>query len=138
MVPGVLIGRGDYAGQNPQNVAKFLAVYLRAWKWANANQPQAIAMMSKFYEQGGVVISDASLKKEFDTRPTFDVASQVARMDRSRGNSDMHAWFGQIAVFMRGTGAIRNVPQSGDYISDVFMKRVMADPKLREFAKRKN
>jgi ABC-type nitrate/sulfonate/bicarbonate transport system substrate-binding protein len=138
VVPGALIARGDYAEQNPENVSKFLAVYLRAWKWANANQPQAIAMMRKFYEQGGVIISDASLKKEFDTRPTFDLATQIARMDRSRGNSDMDAWFGQIAVFMRGTGAIQSVPQPSEFISDAYMKRVAADPKLREFANKSN
>jgi ABC-type nitrate/sulfonate/bicarbonate transport system substrate-binding protein len=138
VVPGALIARGDYAEQNPENVAKFLAVYLRAWKWANANQPQAIAMMRKFYEQGGVTISDASLKKEFDTRPTFDLASQIARMDRARGNSDMDAWFSQIAIFMRGTGAIQSVPQPTEFITDVYMKRVAADPKLREFANKAN
>ena len=138
VVPGALIARGDYAEQNPENVAKFLAVYLRAWKWANANQPQAIAMMRKFYEQGGVTISDASLKKEFDTRPTFDLASQIARMDRTRGNSDMDAWFGQIAIFMRGTGAIQSVPQPSEFITDAYMKRVAADPKLRDFANKSN
>ena len=95
-MPGALIARGEYAEQNPENVAKFLAVYLRAWKWMNAHKPEAIAMMKKFYDQGGVSISEASMKKEFDTRPTFDLASQIARMDRSRGNSDMDAWFGQI------------------------------------------
>jgi ABC-type nitrate/sulfonate/bicarbonate transport system substrate-binding protein len=134
VVPGALIARGEYAEQNPENVAKFLAVYLRAWKWANAHKPEAIAMMKKFYDQGGVSISEASMKKEFDTRPTFDLQSQIARMDRSRGNSDMDAWFGQIAVFMRGTGAIQSVPQPTDFITDVYMKRVMADAKLREFA----
>jgi ABC-type nitrate/sulfonate/bicarbonate transport system substrate-binding protein len=134
VVPGALIARGDYAEQNPENVAKFLAVYLRAWKWANAHKPEAIAMMKKFYDQGGVSISEASMKKEFDTRPTFDLASQVARMDRSRGNSDMDAWFSQIAIFMRGTGAIQSVPQPTDFITDVYMKRVQADPKLRDFA----
>jgi NitT/TauT family transport system substrate-binding protein len=91
-------------------------------------------MMKKFYAQGGVAISDASMKKEFDTRPTFDLAQQLARMDRSRGNSDMDTWFGQIAIFMRGTGAIQSVPQSTDYITDSFMKRVQADAKLRDFA----
>jgi ABC-type nitrate/sulfonate/bicarbonate transport system substrate-binding protein len=134
VVPGALIARGEYAEQNPENVAKFLAVYLRAWKWANAHKPEAIAMMKKFYDQGGVSISEASMKKEFDTRPTFDLASQLARMDRSRGNSDMDAWFGQISVFMRGTGAVQSVPQPTDFITDVYMKRVAADPKLRDFA----
>jgi ABC-type nitrate/sulfonate/bicarbonate transport system substrate-binding protein len=136
VVPGALIARGEYAEQNPENVAKFLAVYLRAWKWATANRPEAIAMMKKFYEQGGVSISEASMKKEFDTRPTFDLTQQLARMDRGRGNSDADAWFGQIAVFMRGTGAIQSVPQSTDFITDTYMKRVQADAKLREFANR--
>jgi NitT/TauT family transport system substrate-binding protein len=134
VIPGALIARGEYAEQNPENVAKFLAVYLRAWKWMSANKPEAIAMMKKFYDQGGVSISDASMKKEFDTRPTFDLASQVARMDRSRGNSDMDVWFGQIAIFMRGTGAIQSVPQPSEFITDTYMKRVMADSKLRDFA----
>ncbi len=68
IVPGALIVRGDYAKENPQNVAKFLAIYLRAWKWMNANQNEAIAMMQKFYSQGGVNISEASMRKEFSTR----------------------------------------------------------------------
>ena len=134
VVPGALIARGEYAEQNPENVAKFLAVYLRAWKWANAHKPEAIAMMKAFYDKGGVSISEASMKKEFDTRPTFDLNSQLSRMDRARGNSDMDVWFGQIAIFMRGTGAVQTVPQPTDFITDVYMKRVQADPKLREFA----
>ncbi len=138
VVPGALIARGEYAEQNPENVAKFLAVYLRAWKWMGAHKPEAIAMMKRFYEQGGVAISEASMKKEFDTRPTFDLSTQLARMDRARGNSDMDAWFGQISIFMRGTGAIQSIPQSSDYITDAFMKRVQADPKLRDFANKSN
>lgn len=136
VVPGALIARGEYAEQNPENVAKFLAVYLRAWSWMQANRPEALAMMRKFYEQGGVGIGNTSMQKEFSTRPTFSLDEQLARMDRSRGNSDMDSWFGQIAAFMRGTGAIQTVPTSADYITDSFMKRVHADPKLREFANR--
>ena len=138
VVPGALIARGDYAEQNPEAVAKFLAVYLRGWKWASTHKAEAIQMMKKFYEQGGVSISEASMKKEFDTRPTFDLATQIARMDRSRGNSDMDAWFGQIAIFMRGTGAIQTVPQPTDFITDTYMKRVASDAKLREFANKSN
>jgi ABC-type nitrate/sulfonate/bicarbonate transport system substrate-binding protein len=136
IVPGALIARGEYAERNPEQVAKFLAVYLRAWSWMNANRPEAVVMMRKFYEQGGVNISDGSLQKEFATRPTFNLEQQIARMDRSRGNSDMDTWFRQIATFMRGTGAINTVPPSSEYITDAYMKRVNADPKLREFANR--
>ena len=134
MVPGALIARGEYAEQNPQNVAKFLAVYLRAWSWMSVNKPAAIEMMKKFYAQGGVAISDASMNKEFDTRPTFNLARQLAAMDRAKGASEMDGWFDQIAAFMRGTGALQTLPPSSDYVTDAFMKRVQADAKLREFA----
>lgn len=138
VVPGALIARGDYAEQNPENVAKFLAVYLRAWSWANANKPEAITMMKKFYDQGGVSISEASMRKEFDTRPTFNLDTQLANMARSGGGSKVDGWFAQIGEFMKGTGAIPAVPLSDAYITDVYMKRVAADPKLREFANKSN
>ncbi|MCW5256597.1 nitrate ABC transporter substrate-binding protein [Verminephrobacter aporrectodeae subsp. tuberculatae] len=138
IVPGALVARGDYAQQNPENVAKFLAVYLRAWSWMHANRGEAIAMMRRFYEQGGTQVDDVSLQKEFATRPTFRLDQQLARMDRSRGDSEMDGWFSQIAHFMRGTGAIQNAPASNAYITEVYMKRVNADPKLREFANRTN
>lgn len=135
-VPGALIARGDYAEQNPENVAKFLAIYLRAWSWANANKAEAIAMMKKFYEQGGTTISEASMKKEFDTRPTYSLSQQLQNMDRARGVSTTDGWFGSIAEFMKGTGAIQAVPAAKDFVTDAYMKRVAADPKLLEFANR--
>jgi ABC-type nitrate/sulfonate/bicarbonate transport system substrate-binding protein len=133
-VPGALIARGDYAQENPENVAKFLAVYLRGWSWANANKTEAIAMMKKFYEQGGVTISEASMRKEFDTRPTFNLDQQIANMNRGASGSAVDKWFSDMGEFMKGTGAIPTVPASSDYITDAFMKRVAADPKLRAFA----
>jgi NitT/TauT family transport system substrate-binding protein len=135
-VPGALIARGDYAEQNPEMVAKFLAVYLRGWAWANANKTEAIGMMKKFYEQGGVSISDASMRKEFDTRPTFSLDQQMANMSRAGGASKVDGWFTEIGNFMKGTGAIPAVPAATEYVTDAYMRRVATDPKLREFANR--
>jgi ABC-type nitrate/sulfonate/bicarbonate transport system substrate-binding protein len=136
MVPGALIVRADYAKENPQNVAKFLAVYLRAWKWAGANRKEAIALMKKFYDEGGVQISEAAMAKEFDTRPTFDLAAQLKAMNRASGSSDMDGWFGKIADFMKGSGSIQEAPAARSFIADDYMKMVAADPKLAEFANR--
>jgi ABC-type nitrate/sulfonate/bicarbonate transport system substrate-binding protein len=133
-VPGALIVRGDYAKDNPETVARFLAVYLRGWSWANANKTEAIAMMKKFYEQGGVTISEASMRKEFDTRPTFNLEQQLANMNRTGAASKTDTWFSNMGEFMKGTGAIPAVPVASDYITDEFMKRVAADAKLRAFA----
>jgi len=136
-VPGALIARADYAKEHPQDVAKFLAVYLRAWKWLNAHQPEAIAMMKKFYEQGGVTISEASMKKEFTTRPTFDLASQLRIMNRpSGGASEVDDWFTKIGGFMQANGTFAQAPASSKYITDEYLRMVDADPKLKAFANR--
>ena len=138
IVPGALIVRADYAKEKPQNVAKFLAVYLRAQKWANANRKEAIAMMQKFYEQGGVTISESAMNKEFDTRPTFDLAAQLAAMNRAGGASPADGWFTRIGDFMKGAGSIPDVPAAKSYIDDAFLKMVNSDPKLQAFANRAN
>jgi ABC-type nitrate/sulfonate/bicarbonate transport system substrate-binding protein len=138
IVPGALIVRADYAKEQPQNVARFLAVFLRAQKWSQANRKEAVAMMAKFYAQGGTNISEASMNKEFDTRPTFDLAAHLRIMDRSKGASDVDGWMTKIGDFIKGTGAIPEVPAANSYITDEFMKMVNADPKLREFANRTN
>ena len=130
--------RGDYAKENPQNVAKFLAIYMRALKYMSANRADGMVMIKKFYEQSGIKISDASMRREFDTRPVFDLAGQLRILDRSKGASQMDNWFGQMAAFMVTTGAIPAAPASSEYITDEFMKIVNSDPKLREFANRTN
>jgi NitT/TauT family transport system substrate-binding protein len=137
-VPGALIVRADFARENPQDVAKFLAIYLRAQKWASANRKEAVALMKKFYEQGGVTISEASMNKEFDTRPVLDLAAQLKALDRARGASEVDGWFAKIADFMKGGGAFPEAPATKNFITDEFMKMVNADPKLREFANRSN
>ncbi len=134
IVPGALIARGDYAKQNPENVAKFLAVYLRSWSWMNAHRAESIRMMKDFYAKGGVSISEAAMNKEFDTRPTFSLQKQIELMDRKGASSQMDKWFDELAVFMRETGAVQQVPKSSEYVTDEFMKRVQADPKLRDMA----
>jgi ABC-type nitrate/sulfonate/bicarbonate transport system substrate-binding protein len=133
-VPGALIVRADYAKEQPQNVAKYLAVYLRTWKWMNAHRTEAIAMMKKFYEIGGVSISEASMRKEFDTRPVFDLAGQLKVLSQANGASDVDKWMTQIGEFMKGTGAIPEVPPASRYITDEYMKMVDRDPKLKAFA----
>lgn len=134
IVPGALIARGDYAKQNPENVAKFLAVYLRAWSWIGQNRPEAIRMMKDFYAKGGVSISEAAMTKEFETRPVFNLEQQLKVMKRSGASSDMDKWFIELSTFMRETGAVQQAPNASDFLTDDYLKLVQADPKLREMA----
>ncbi len=122
-MPGALIARPDYAKENPDAVAKYLAVYLRAWAWIGAHPKEARAMMKKFYSQGGVEISDAGIESEFADRPVFGLDAQVKIMDRSKGKSDVDTWLGNIGEFMKSVGTIPEVPDAKGFIDDSFMKR---------------
>jgi NitT/TauT family transport system substrate-binding protein len=138
IVPGAIIARQEYAKEQPQNVAKYLAVYLRAQKWSLAHRKEAIAMMKKFYDQGGVTISEAAMNKEFDTRPVFDLAGQLKIMNRSGGASDVDKWMTNIGEFMKANGTFAEVPAAKGYITDEYMRMVDRDPKLKEFANKAN
>jgi len=138
IVPGAIIVRQEYAKEQPQNVAKYLAVYLRAQKWSLAHRAEAIAMMRKFYEQGGVTISEAAMNKEFDTRPVFDLAGQLRIMNRSSGTSDVDKWLTGIGEFMKANGTFPEAPATKSFVTDEYLRMVDSDPKLKEFANRAN
>jgi NitT/TauT family transport system substrate-binding protein len=92
-------------------------------------------MMKTFYEQGGVTISEASMKKEFATRPVYDLAGQLKIMNRAGGASEVDGWMTKISDFMKASGTLPK-RRSRNYVTDQYMKMVDADPKLKEFANR--
>lgn len=136
IVPGALIARADYLKENPQAVAKFLAIYLRGWSWAKANPKEAREMMKKFYAQGGVEISPAAADAEFATRPVFGLDEQLSLLDRAGGASKIDTWMTRIATFMADVGTLQKVPEAASYVSDEAMMRVKADASLAAIAAR--
>jgi len=134
VVPGALVARPDFAKEKPDLVAKYLAVYLRAWAWIKAHPKEAREMMKTFYAQGGVEISDQGMEAEFGDRPVYGLDEQLSIMNRSAGSSKVDGWLGNIGEFMKGVGTIPEVPDSKSFIDDTYMKRVAADPALKELA----
>ncbi len=141
VIPGNLVVRADWAKENPQLVAKFLAVYLRAQRVMAANRKDAVAVMKRHYDVGGVNISEAAMNKEFDLRPTFDLAGQLAMFNRgaqpSRGDTTMNT----IAAFMKEVGSLRAdeaLPDPKSYVTDEYLKLIDKDPVLKAFASRSN
>lgn len=134
MIPGALVARTDYAKENPDNVAKFLAVYLRSWGWLKSNPKEARQLMRKFYAEGGVEISDRGMEQEFSMRPVYTLDEQLKIMDRSGGASQVDDWMGKIASFMTEVGTLPRAPDPKTFVTDEHMKRVGSDQKLRAFA----
>ena len=134
VVPGALVVRADYAKEHPDEVSKYLAVYLRAWSWARANPAEARTLALDFYKQGGLEVTERAMEQEFTLRPTFLLDEQLKIMSRAGGASTVDGWFSEIGKFMTETGTIPSSPEPKDFISDEFLKRVDADPKLKAFA----
>ncbi len=134
IVPGALIVRADFAKERPDDVAKFLAVFLRGWSWAKANPAEARTLALDFYKQGGLEVTPRAMDQEFALRPTFGLDEQLKLMSRGSGASTVDGWFTEIGTFITDVGTIPANPEAKNYITDEFMKKVAADPKLRAFA----
>jgi NitT/TauT family transport system substrate-binding protein len=134
VVPGTLVVRAEYAKENPENVAKYLAVYLRSIAWQKQHRKETLDYMRKFYAQGGVTIGDKFLEQEIDTRPTFVLSEQLKLLDRSGGKSKADDWYTKLGQYLKSTGTLQEVPDTKVFITDEYLKRVANDPKLKAFA----
>lgn len=134
VVPGALVVRADYAKERPDDVAKFLAVYLRGWSWAKANPAEARSLALEFYKQGGLEVTAHAMDEEFRLRPTYSLNEQLSFMDRAKGPSTMDGWFADIGKFLTEVGTIPSSPEPKGYITEQFLARVAADAKLKAFA----
>lgn len=137
MVPGNMVVRADWAEANPELVARFLAVYLRAQVWLADHREEAVEMMRKHYDAGGVNISEAAMHQEFDLRPTFDLAGQLALFNRDNGASEADVAMNTIAEFMKEVGSLRAdeaLPDPEIYVTDAYLRLIDSDPALKAFA----
>ena len=134
IVPGNLVVREEFLKDNPEAVAKFLAVFLRGVAWIKANRAEAVTLMDKYYKGDGVTISEKAHNAEIDRRPMFTLEEQIKLFDRASGASTVDGWFKGLGEFLQGVGTIPTVPEGKAYLTDESLKRIMADEKLRNFA----
>jgi ABC-type nitrate/sulfonate/bicarbonate transport system substrate-binding protein len=137
VIPGALVARRAYAEQNPDKVAAYLAAYLHGIVWQKAHRPETIALMKEFYQKTGVSLPEKYLAEEIDTRPTYDLETELKLFDRSGGKSDVDQWFTKLGDYLKSTGTLQEAPQPHTFATDAYLKRVAADPKLKAFAENK-
>jgi ABC-type nitrate/sulfonate/bicarbonate transport system substrate-binding protein len=136
-IPGALVVRRSYAEQNPDKVAAYLAVYLRAIAWEKGHRDETIKLMKEFYQKTGVNLPEKYVAREIDTRPTFTLEEQIKLFDRKGGNSDVDKWFVKLGEYLKSTGTLQEVTDPHQFATDTYLMRVDADPKLKSFAEGK-
>ncbi|MGG5820386.1 ABC transporter substrate-binding protein [Falsiroseomonas sp. HW251] len=133
-VPGALIMRGDFAREQPDRAAAYLAVYLRSVAWQKQNRAETIQLMARFYQQGGVTLPEQYLAAEIDTRPTFTLPEQLRLLDRASGASTADGWFVKLGDYLKAVGTLQTAPEPRSFVTDEYLKRVANDARLSAFA----
>ena len=117
-IPGALVVRRAYAEQNPDKVAAYLAVYLRAIAWEKTHRDETIKLMKEFYQKTGVNLPEKYLAREIATRPTFTLDEQIRLFDRAGGKSDVDKWFTKLGEYLKGTGTLQEAPDPHAFATD--------------------
>jgi NitT/TauT family transport system substrate-binding protein len=134
IVPGNIIVREEFLTRNPEMVARYLAVFLRGIAFMNANRDATIQSMNRFYQAGGVTVSEAALRAEMDRRPIFGLEEQLQLMSRANGPSQADRWYEGLSAFLAQVGTVQNPPAPSAYLTDDILRRIAANPQLRAFA----
>jgi NitT/TauT family transport system substrate-binding protein len=134
VVPGNVVVRDEFLRANPDMVARFLAVFLRGIAWMRANTEGTVQSVGRFYQAGGVTVSEAALRAEIDRRPIFGLDEQLQLMSRANGPSQTDRWYEGLSAFLAQVGTVQNPPAPAAYLTDDVLRRIAADPRLRAFA----
>lgn len=129
-LPISLIADSKWADANPELVAAFLRMYLRAVNMLQNEPPESLVPEYKrfFLEWAGKDYSDAMALKDLTTHPVFNYDEQIKLFDASGGKSVAAKWHADIAAFFAGVGRINqdDLKKVGDgaYATDKFLKLV--------------
>lgn len=135
LVLGALIARKEFAQQNPDAVARFLAVYLRAVNFQKNNRAEFMSALRKFFETNGIKLNDAALTTEME-RPIYTLDEQLKLLSRAGGKSTADGAFEALSGYLKAVGTINDIPDPKNYITDQYVKAVDSNAALKAFANR--
>jgi NitT/TauT family transport system substrate-binding protein len=135
VLPAGVVARSAFAREQPEVLARFVAVYLRAVAWQRANAAEAAVLMGRFAAAGGLALPDAALAPLIEANTTFALDEQLRLMARTGTQpSQLDRAFTALASYLRGVHAIRAVPNVRDVLSDEVLRGIAADERLRTVA----
>lgn len=129
-LPITLIADKKFADANPEQVAKFLRVYLRAVNMIQNEPLESLVPEYRrfFLEWAGKNYSAEMALKDLQTHPVFNLEQQLKMFDASKGPSTAQQWQAEVAAFFAGVGRITkdDLKKVGDgsYATDKFLKMV--------------
>ena len=139
-LPITLIGDKKYCDENPEVVAKFLRVFLRAVNMlkAEGSSPEMVKEYQRFFKEwAGMEYTAEQAKQDIDYHPVWNLEEQLELFDSSKGPSQAMIWQKKIAEFFAAQGKYSEDDlkklEAADYgCTDKFLKMVKtSDPQLQ-------
>ena len=133
-IHGYLFTTPEFAKAHPAEVAKFMAVYLRAVEWQRKHPAETQAYLKQFFDKVGVKFDDKYLAQELNDRPVYSLDEQLKTFTPdAAGKSEILGWWHEVSDFMMSVKMIKSVPDPKTNITNKYLKMVQDDPKLRAF-----
>jgi ABC-type nitrate/sulfonate/bicarbonate transport system substrate-binding protein len=126
-VPGAIVATPKFAREKPEMVAKFLRVYFKAIEWQKAHHAEAVDLLARFNQQGGVTLDRKYFEEEFKLRPVWTIPGQLELLARKDGKPSVaDGWFSAVGDYFIAAGTLKEKPDLNKFITDEFMKMAAA------------
>jgi ABC-type nitrate/sulfonate/bicarbonate transport system substrate-binding protein len=127
-----LIGDKKFCDENPEIVAKFLRIYLRAVNMmqAEGSSPEIVKEYQKFFQEwAGMEYTAEQAKQDIDFHPVWNLEEQLKLFDGSQGPSQSAIWQKKIAEFFAAQGKyteddLKKLEEMNYGVTDKFLKLV--------------
>jgi ABC-type nitrate/sulfonate/bicarbonate transport system substrate-binding protein len=136
---GVTVANRKWAQDNPDTVAKLLAVVIRANRWIKSNPQGAQQAHIEGSAKENVTLSATAARKDNELRPVFDLDEQILLLRGSTSNvndSRIAQAFYSLNVFLNEGKLQTRLFKPSSFVDVSFLERVKSDPALVRFIQR--
>lgn len=127
--PIVIVADREYADKNPEQISKFLRVYLRGINAIKKEGEKLLPDYKRFYKEwAGLEMTDEMARMDLVMHPVFTYEEQLKLFDSSKGKNQVEEWQLSILDFFTEQGRFK--PEEKEkvlktqYITDKFLKGV--------------
>jgi len=123
----VLVAEKKYADEKPEQVAKFVHVYLQGINYMKAENVKLAKDFSKFLNDwAGVKLSPEDAVLDIKEHTVYDLKTQLKLFDASKGPSEVEKWMAGMADFFVEQGKFKREEMDktlkSGFVTDKFLK----------------
>ncbi len=132
---GVTVANRKWAQDNPDLVARFLSVVIRANAWIKKNPQATQQVQIEGSAKEGVTISAAAARQDYELRPIFDLDEQINLLKGTTTNlndSRVSRAFYSLNIFLNEGKLQTRIFRPSTFVDVSYLERLKANPSLSQ------